>query len=196
MKRNILTYIVKYKNDKLFKYYSNTVFIAVFLDWLFLPIFISLMGLKVSVTFITLYYLLSESSGFFINYFKNYSLSKTILILLFLDITQLLIYLLYFYNINYMVYGLMVIFSIQAMYYEILINKIIKHYENIGARFSIIQNLLYVNKSFSVLLGLVVSLIISIINNDITYIIILILLLMTISIYNEYKLYRFIKDMK
>lgn len=193
MKRVIKEYKKTYEEDMFFKYYSNVIGLAIFIDWLFVPYFTKLMGTYINVSIITLYYLVTESSGYIIQYFENIKIIDTIKILLVLDTLQLLIYFLYFINLNMMLYFLMLIFSMQILYNEICNVSIIRYYEKSDKQFSLIQKLLLFNKSNMVLLGLCCSLLYGLITDEIKYLIYFIIILMIISIYNEIKIIYYIK---
>lgn len=193
MKRVIKEYKKTYEEDMFFKYYSNVIGLAIFIDWLFVPYFTKLMGTYINVSIITLYYLVTESSGYIIQYFENIKIIDTIKILLVLDTLQLLIYFLYFINLNMMLYFLMLIFSMQILYNEICNVSIIRYYEKSDKQFSLIQKLLLFNKSNMVLLGLCCSLIYGLITDEIKYLVYFIIILMIISIYNEIKIIYYIK---
>lgn len=181
-------------NSKVFKYYSITLGIAIITDWLFIPFFIKYMGIYAITFFITLYYLISEISGIVISYFKNVTLTSSILILLILDTLQLFTYFVYFWDIKIMIFILMGIFSIQGAFFEIIMNKMIIYYEYKNEKFSIIQELLLLNKSSCVIIGLLISLLFSFVS--ITYLIITVIIFMTYNLYNEYKLYSYLKKEK
>lgn len=87
----------------------------------------------------------------------------------------------------------MVIFSIQIMMFEILSIKLIKHYEYQNKKYSTIQSLLYINKSYIILIGLLITLLLELFEVDLKYTIIGIVLLMLVNIYNELKLITYLK---
>lgn len=195
MKQTFKNFVILKQNDLLFKYYSNVMGFAIYIDWLFIPFFTKLLGLHITVFFITFYYLMSETSGYFDSFFKKYNLSSSIKILIFLDIIQVLTYTLYFVNVIYMLYVLMIVFSVQAMYFEILNVKIIEFYELRKTKYSNVQKMLLFNKSNMVLFGLVSTLAYSFFTEDLFYLILIIIFLMVISIYNEFKLLKYLKTL-
>jgi len=175
--------------------YLLTIGLAILIDWLLLPYFTKIMGLYIPLVLISVYYIITELSGYINLYLDNVHLDKIILILIILDTIQFIILFIYFINIEIFAYLLMVIFSLQAMLYEIYTIKIISFIENKKLNYIIsnIHKITLYNKTNMVFLGLIITTIYSVFFIKFDYMILFIISLMLISLYREIRLYTYIK---
>lgn len=183
------------KNDLFVKNYSVAIGIAIMVDWLMMPIFLKNMGIYVPIALISIYYIISEMAGLIEHYFHNTKLINIFIVLFISDIIQIFVMLLYFYNIEIFTYSLMVVFSFQALLYEIYSIKAIQYmerYSNINI--SKFQSLLLFNKSITVIIGLVISGIYSLLSKNTYYLVCFIILLSLVAIYSEFKLLKIMKE--
>lgn len=182
------------KSDPFAKNYSVAIGIAIVVDWLMMPMFTKLMGLYAPIILISVFYIVSELSGYIEHIFHNSKFTTIFILLIISDIVQVLAMSLFFFNEIWFTYALMCVFSCQALLYEIYSIKAIQFMElTKTVPVSKFQSLLLFNKSNMVLLGLIIGGVYSLLFNDFSLLVALAICISSVSIVFEFKLLNYIK---
>lgn len=182
-------------NDLFINNYTIAISIAIVIDWLMISYFTKAMGMYVPLYIISMYYIVGELAGYTEPYFKKVTTATTFLILIVLDTAQLMVIFISFYDDVLFTYLLMIIFSLQAILYEIYSIKTAQYIENYVDKYRVseVLSVLLFNRSNMIITGLLLSVVYSLIFQTYDMLFTFIIVLMTVSIYYEYKLYSYIK---
>ena len=182
-------------NDLFINNYTIAISIAIVIDWLMISYFTKAMGMYVPLYIISMYYIVGELAGYAEPYFKKVTTATTFLILIVLDTAQLMVIFISFYDDVLFTYLLMIIFSLQAILYEIYSIKTAQYIENYVDKYRVseVLSVLLFNRSNMIITGLLLSVVYSLIFQTYDMLFTFIIVLMTVSIYYEYKLYSYIK---
>lgn len=96
-----------------------TLFIITYIDWTLIPFLTKLEGTYLPIYMISIYMLIGAMDGFIQPVFKNIKIYHIFLFAIFLDITQILSYLIINQSIVMFTYILLSIFTIQGITFEI-----------------------------------------------------------------------------
>ena len=194
MYKMYFNYLNIIKQDKFVLHYTTAVGIAIIIDWLLMAMFTKFMGLYVPVIMITIYYIVSEMGGYIEQLLHDKNISSVFLVLIISDIVQILCMSIFFYDVVIFTYALMFVFSLQAILYEVYSIKALQFIENYSdIKPSKIQSYLLFNRSNAVLIGLIMGGVYALLFSNYGILILFTILLGTVSIYHETKLYRYIK---
>ena len=101
------------------KIQSLTLFIVTYVDWTLIPFVTKFEGTYLPVYMISFYMLIGALDGFIQPLFKNIKIHNIYLFAIFLDIFQIISYLVFSYSVLIFTYVILTVFTIQGITFEI-----------------------------------------------------------------------------
>jgi hypothetical protein len=183
--RHLYTAIGK---SKLLKLQVIVLFLTTYIDWVLIPFITKFEGMYLPVFMISFFMLIGATDGLILPLFKKIKIYKIYLFVIFLDLIQILSYLLINVDMLFFTYALLSIFTLQAITFEISrVHTIDFMKDDIDIKDYLMLRSFVV--SSAIIGGAISAMVLDYFEIDLKYILFLLAVLGIFAIVIEYKLY-------